>query len=320
MRGRSLATAEVDAVCREWLGSDVRLPSAVELRGGSYNTTYRLELSDGTRAVLRVAPAIDEQRPSERHLMRNEYASVPFLRPVADLMPTTLVADFTHRVIERDYVIQSYLEGVAAANVLGSWSDSEQAQLWREIGQTLAAIHAIKSDHFGRVMAPTASRWSDCLVTGFELIARGCDELEIDGSDLRDVADLAAASSEVLDSVRTASLLHGDLIPANVMVDPDEPGRGVIGIFDCDRTWWGDPPADWTFVFVERLPPRLQESFWEGYGEIPTQSDGARRRRAFYRARSIGEIRLEHARLGNDRQAQKTYEMMSAVFEELLTK
>ncbi|GAA4288935.1 hypothetical protein GCM10022262_32950 [Georgenia daeguensis] len=320
MRGGSLATTEVEAVCREWVGPDLQLRSAVELRGGSYNTTYRLEVSDGTRAVLRVAPPVDEQRPSERHLMRNEYASVPFLRPVADVMPTTLMADFTHRIIGRDYVIQSYLEGVPASNVLGSWSETAQAQLWRGIGQTLARIHAIKSDHFGRVMAPTTGRWSDCLVTGFELIARGCDELGIDGSDLRYVADLAAASSEVLDVVSTGSLLHGDLIPANVMVDPDDPGRGVIGIFDCDRTWWGDPLADWTLIFVERLPPVHRESFWDGYGETPTQSDEARRRRAFYRARSIGEIRLEHARLGKDRQAQKTYEMMSAVVEELVTK
>ncbi|MCX4808602.1 hypothetical protein OG594_44705 [Streptomyces sp. NBC_01214] len=39
---------------------------------------------------------------SEAHLMRNEYASVPWLAPIADLMPKVLAADFTGTVIGRD--------------------------------------------------------------------------------------------------------------------------------------------------------------------------------------------------------------------------
>ena len=38
-------------------GREPRVVAAVELSGGGYNTTYRLELGDDTRAVLRVAPA-----------------------------------------------------------------------------------------------------------------------------------------------------------------------------------------------------------------------------------------------------------------------
>ena len=43
--------------------------------------------------------------------MRNEHASIPYLAPIATLMPRTLMVDFTHEVIGRDFLFQAYLDG-----------------------------------------------------------------------------------------------------------------------------------------------------------------------------------------------------------------
>jgi aminoglycoside phosphotransferase (APT) family kinase protein len=313
----AISPAALHAITDSGLGSETPVTTAVELAGGGYNTTYRQELRDGTRAILRIAPAEEDQRPTERHLMRNEYLSIPFLKPVAALMPRILTADFTHAIVDRDYLIQTHLPGIPAAAALTGWPDEARAALWRSIGMILARVHTVRSDRFGRLMSPTANRWSECVITALTSIADECLALGVDGDDVRRVADLAARHDDVLDEVVSGTLLHGDLIPANVMVDPHEPGRGVIGLFDCDRTWWGDPYADWTFAAVDRLPSDQQGAFWTGYGTLPPSQPREQLRAHFYRARSLGEIRLEHARLGHQQQVRRTYELVAAVTSDL---
>lgn len=313
----AISPAALQVITESGLPFETPVLAAVELAGGGYNTSYRLELSDGTKAILRIAPAEEDQRSTERHLMRNEYVSIPFLRPVAALMPKVLIADFTHKIVDRDYLIQTHLPGIPGAAALAGWSDEARAELWRSIGMVLACVHTVRSDRFGRLMSPTANRWSECVITALTSIADDCQALGLDAEDVRRVADLAARHDDVLDEIVSATLLHGDLIPANVMVDPHDPGRGVTGLFDCDRTWWGDPYADWTFAAVGRLPPDQQSAFWVGYGALPPSQPREQLRALMYRARSLGEIRLEHARLGHQQGVRRTYVLVAAVARDL---
>lgn len=145
-------------------------------------------------------------------------------------------------------------------------------------------------------------------------MAEGCAAMGLAADDLRMIAT-AAGSDRALDTVHTAHLLHGDLGPGNVMVDAADPTCGIIGIFDCDRTWWGDPRADITFAYVERLSPEHRQAFWDGYGLLPEPSDP--RLDLYYLARTLGEARLQHARLGRTRQLRKTYDLLSDIAGQL---
>lgn len=311
---------ELRQVVQAWVaaGGPTAVESVVELSGGLYNSCFQLMTTRGDRAVVRVAPAEADQRPSELHLMRNEYASVPFLRPIADLIPSTLFADFTHQIIDRDYLIQSHLEGVPASRLLSSWSEANQQLFWTCLGSILARVHSTTCDRFGRLSNPSARSWSACLADGFDLIATGCDQLGVDATDLRVVADLVRTThGDALEQITTGHLLHGDLIPANVMIDPVHPERGIIGVFDTDRTWWGDPAADWTFTFIDRCSDNARQAFWSGYGhDLP--SDGAAQQRGLlYRVRALGEIRLEYARLARPAKLQETYIKARALIAQL---
>lgn len=117
------------------------------LDGGRYNSTFRLEFAVEAPLVLRIAPAEHDQRPSERHLLRNEVAGIPLLSVVADLMPATLVTDFSHAIIPRDYVVQSWLPGTPASRVARSWDSDALARLWRYLGAILRRIHSQNSPH-----------------------------------------------------------------------------------------------------------------------------------------------------------------------------
>ncbi|MGI8311973.1 phosphotransferase [Saccharopolyspora hattusasensis] len=81
---------------------------------GQENNTYRVDLGGDRPVILRIAFEPGRQARSERELMRNEHASVPFLAPIAPIapmIPHTLAADFTHEIIGRDYLFQTMLDG-----------------------------------------------------------------------------------------------------------------------------------------------------------------------------------------------------------------
>ena len=261
-----LAAGDVARVVSAWRRRPDDLEDVELIAGGGYNTTFRLTLVDGTQAVLRVAPRPEDERPSERGMMRNEWAAIPFLRPVAHLMPATLAADFTRELINRDYLIQSFLPGVRARETIKAWAPSEVTGFWRSLGEILARIHTVTATTFGRVIGPHHDSWSQTMRACFLAVADGCDELRLDSKDLRVLANLTAEYANHLDQIVRAHLLHGDLIPGNVMVDPEHPHRGVTGIFDCDRAWWGDPAADWTMLAVETAAEgarsRLLDRLW----------------------------------------------------------
>ncbi|MER7004119.1 hypothetical protein ABT297_13900 [Dactylosporangium sp. NPDC000555] len=100
----------------------VQVSSAVELGAGMYNNTYRVQVRGRDQpVVLRVAPPAAKQFRSERELMRNEYATVPWLTSIAPLMPQVVAADWSHEVIDRDYLVQTLLDGVPAPDHLGSY-------------------------------------------------------------------------------------------------------------------------------------------------------------------------------------------------------
>jgi hypothetical protein len=83
-RGVSLAVQRT-------FGDAAPLTSAEEF-GGTYNTTYRITVDGMERPViLRIAPAPGQQFSSERELMRNEAATVPYLSPIAGLVPARRV-------------------------------------------------------------------------------------------------------------------------------------------------------------------------------------------------------------------------------------
>lgn len=67
-----VSSAQLQAIVTRALGDDGAPVRAVELDGGTFHTTYRLELRGRPPVVLRVAPETARAGPSDRHALRNE--------------------------------------------------------------------------------------------------------------------------------------------------------------------------------------------------------------------------------------------------------
>jgi hypothetical protein len=109
---------------------------------------------------------------------------------------------------------------------------------------------------------------------------------------------------------------HGDLWTVNMMIAPDAPEPTITGVFDCDRTSWGDPASDWPIFMAGKRPGTERDAFWDAYGTL-AGTPGAARRSLFYRARHIGAARLERHRLGHAGDVPDTYRELREILAQL---
>ena len=294
---KPISADQLLAVCHRAFGPTVKVLSAVELNGGSYNSVYRVDIGNHRPVILRVAPEPSRQGIIHRELMRNEHASLPFFASVSAMMPRVVFADFTHELIERDYMWQSMLDGIPAHQGLNAFPRPEWRGFFEQLGTIAKTIHGTLGKRFGRIVGPHYDTWSEAVIS---LLKDTVTDLESAGSETDDIRRVIAIASEnrtVLNEITKPHLLHGDLWVQNFMLAPDADEPKIIGILDHDRSSWGDPMADWVIFMAERKPGTERDAFWNTYGALPN-SHNATWRRLIYRASHLSELRLELTRQG----------------------
>lgn len=247
-------------------------PAEVSAIGvGTWNATYRVTMPDREPVVLRIAP------PGE-DAMRNEHAAAPFFAGLTPLVPRLLFTDFTHEVVDRDYMFQSLLPGTPASAL-----DAYPPHYFRQLGEITRRVHAVAGTDFGRVLRPHFATWSESLVVEFAEMGDRYDTAGLDRADVDRVIEVIRANRAEFDEV-APRLLHGDLWSLNLLVDADV---NITGVLDWDTASWGDPYADWTIHQALGRPEAAD--FWTGYGPPPPD----RLRQRVYRARALAGARLD---------------------------
>jgi aminoglycoside phosphotransferase (APT) family kinase protein len=243
---------------------------ATEITDGWFNTIYRLTLSDGTPAVLKMAPPPDFQvMRYERHLMESEVAVLRLLENTdAVPVPRVLAYDATRTVHSHDYFLMECVPGSSLSSLNGQLTDAERTAIYTELGRISASINGVASDRFGRCHPDrcTADSW-------FASIVAMVDDLLLDAQDRsvelpvspERLKEAFGNAERELSQVTSPRLVVWDLHPGNVFV---ENGR-ITGIIDCDRAIWGDPLLEFLFRSLANTP----KAFHEGYGDESDTTD-----------------------------------------------
>ena len=288
-------TAEqILTMCQRAFGSGIQVVSARELGGGTFNRAFLITLPD-QQVILRIAPHPTKELVwHEQHLMHREHHIGPFFAAVAQLMPRTLMTDFTRQVIDCDYVFQSFIAGERWEDVAESLTAEESTPLWEQFGQITRTIHDTLGTTFGGPYPMTEFQtWSETILDRLGRVMQAMTQAQLDMTDMQSVFAAVQKHTPVLDTLRQPHLLHGDLWLFNILIQRDSTGAApkIVGILDADRAWWGDPLADWTmFVLAKSASAETQpmhDSFWRGYGELE-QTPGLEFRKAVYEAMHVG--------------------------------
>jgi len=290
-----LAAADIITMCRRAFGRGTRVESAHELGGGEYNTTYRVRMAGAEPVILRVAPPPGARLFwDERDLMRKEQAIQPYFAPIATLMPRTLLVDFTHQLIDRDYMFQTYMHGERWLEVEHELTPAEDEALWRQFARIAWSIHDVEGDSFGYPYpGPRFPSWSLAVLDIVDRVVSDLEEVGLDTTDILSVRRVVTENRDVFDEITRPRLTHGDLWPFNMLIERGPDGAAIVAVIDADRAWWCDPMADWTaHLFRIKTSPRMSRNraiYWDEYGPCP-QGPGSDLRALVYDGMYTGGV------------------------------
>lgn len=226
------------------------------LTGGMFATTYRVDLADGTRVVAKTAPPDDGQLLThERDLIRSEAIVYRLAEPHPDLlMPRVLLTDFSRTELPGDVVVASHARGVPADQG-PELTAATRATRRRRLGALMGRLHTLHGDRFGYIEPGTPLRgatWPEAFGRMVEALLADARRWEVDVAADRVRAALAT-HADALATVEHPSLVHADLWPGNLFVDPDS--GELTAVIDPERGFWGDPLFDLVGADPYRLGP-----------------------------------------------------------------
>ena len=255
------------------------------LRGGLFNTTYRLDMESRT-VILRLGPVHREVLlPYERHLMASEPVIQEMMLRCGIPTSKTVFLDLGRTFLDRDVAAVEPIAGVSMASLE---VDPVQVQnICRKAGELTRSIHAISAydleecprHPYGRTSlvlgGKGSSSWKEAMLCELHQWAECAQFVALLPQEtiLRCVRCFEALSG-VFDDIKEPRLVHGDLWFGNLLVDECGDLQAII---DNDRSFFGDPDFDLM------LPWMPSEPFMEGYGRDLDMSSGAVLRRKLYR-------------------------------------
>ncbi|MEU7476791.1 aminoglycoside phosphotransferase family protein [Lentzea sp. NPDC042327] len=231
------------------------------LGGGTYNRVFLVTAAEG-ELVVKISPGEQPGLTYERDLVRTEALFCALGARVAPV-PQVVRTDFSRSHVDGDVLVTTKLEGTPLFGRSGVDRDAVQEQL----GAAARALHTVEGPGFGYPQLGLHETWSQAFTAMVEAVQADAERYGV-------ALPRIPVDRRLFDEVRTPVLVHFDLWDGNVLVD-----RGLTGIVDGERAFWGDPVAD---LVSPALFGTVGESFLKGYGRALTDSEHVRL--AAYRA------------------------------------
>lgn len=318
-RERVRAVLDVAGIAPDLLGSHE------ELAEGTFNSAYRLRMTDGRDLVLKVAP--DPAAPVmgyEHGMMRTEelfYRTAYGRAPV----PEVVHASYERTVVGSDLLLMTWRPGRTLYSRRAERGSDAWIRLRSELGGLVASLQRVTGPGFGYPQKGLATDWRTAFLGMFDAVladARRFDAALPVPADR--IAELAHTRAGLLDEVETPVLVHFDLWPGNVLVEDTDRGPRISALVDGERAFWGDPLAEAVSLalFGDITD---DQAFLRGYragGGVLDTDTRTRRRLALYRSYLYLIMLVEAVPRGyggpaHDRQAQYVARELTRALEGL---
>lgn len=263
-------------------GSQPGLRSFQELKEGYYNAAALLELDDGLKCVLKAAPpdSVHVLR-YEKDIMRTEVGVMRLVRAQTEVpCPQVLYYDTSRRLLDADFFIMEFLEGIPFNRLRRDLAQPAQARVERGMGRLARQINRITGPAFGYFAQPEqpGCTWRDCFANMLrDLLLDGWEAGVVLPLGYEELFHRLESHFDALDEVETPCLLHWDLWDGNIFVDPHT--HKITGVIDYERALWGDPLME---VIFSNLDP--SSAYIQGYRTNLLATPNQRRRRLLYNA------------------------------------
>lgn len=160
------------------------------------------------------------------------HPDIPKLKKEADIykllyekvpVPEVYGLDESKEILSYSYIIMQYIKGFSLGSKYDAFSNIEKKEWLVKIGELLASIHSIKFDQFGEIFSLVEfqgeSSYKDYLKGYVNSICQKIKESnELDKQEIDKIKNYFFKNNLFNLNIK-ASLLHGNFIPDNIMVD-----------------------------------------------------------------------------------------------------
>lgn len=260
MTDGSFTAAELAAVSAR-LGRDI--VGTRRLTGG-YRNVNVLATAGPDRYVLR--------RCADPAACAVEAAVAACLRDTAVPVPEVVLADPGGALLGDPLLVSRFAPGTPGDRVLATGDDADACGLARAMGETLAAVGAVRfaePGFLGPDLVPTGGPVATGLVAYAEReLAGGNAGAAFDDAELAALRALVAREAPVVETVAgQAYLVHGDYNPKNVLAEPAAGGWRVTAVLDWEFALAATPLFDVgnALRFAAERPAGFAPAFTTGY-------------------------------------------------------
>jgi len=255
------------------------------LSGGTFSAVQSADLDDGTTVVMKTSVP-DEVPPGRTRLLTYEREMLGAERDMLTLLasvegvpsPRVILSDFTREVADVDVVVMEHVKGTPWDTVTDLMTAEANAHAWEQVGAIMAAMHSIEGEVFGypaHDFALGARSWPAFVAMLFDATIADAEQWGVDIEPDRAI-DALAASAHALAAITRPTLVHNDLWPGNVMLDP---ATGLVrGVLDFERALFGDPLQDFCgsqSMSTGRVEAALLTGFERAGGTVPLDEAGS---------------------------------------------
>ncbi|MBQ8202191.1 MAG: aminoglycoside phosphotransferase family protein [Clostridia bacterium] len=236
--------------------------SITELTEGMFNAAYRIDFTDGSTSILKIAAAsTDGLLSNEINLMQAEVAAMTLahehgIHGVARVQ----YADFTREHCSGPFFFMDVLPGRSLSSCGAELSVREQEHIMQQVGQLQRRLSEIHGDAF--CLMGDTRRFRDLfsmLRYMFTNVMRDAERRSVNVVISADeLFSQLSRDRHAFDEVKQPSFVHWDMWEGNIFVDRGE----LSGIIDWERAMWGDPYMDDRFRRHNR-----RAAFLEGFGQ-----------------------------------------------------
>jgi aminoglycoside phosphotransferase (APT) family kinase protein len=285
-----LDLAQVEQLVRKHFTDSASLPIK-ELTDGMFNSAWLIEgshsLSKGV--VLKVGPLPEtEILTYEKNILQTEVEVYRLLKEKPIPIPALLAYDFTRNDIPCDYFFMERMEGSTWKSYGRQFPKESRPNLMHELGRCNAVIHSVEGPWFGYIKEEKRFQfdtWGEAFTSMIaDILGDGKERNYI--LPYEEITKTVHKHRKLLNTVKVPKLVDFDMWAGNVFLKEDN-GFNISGVVDFERSFYGDPFADFTSAMMLFKDVEREPDFCMGYQDISgkalTVSDADRIRMDLYR-------------------------------------
>ena len=254
-----------EVVARWGLGP---LTEAAPLAGGMVNPAWLLN----GRAVLR----LNQREPTSPKIAKEAWA-LGWAANRLDVVrvPAVLGADTSRLILPYDYLLLEYLPGVRGDTIWAGATPAARADLSRQLGATLARLHALPLPGSGyggwntaTALLGTAESWVTVSAHHTEqMVAQAAELALLPPDQLAAVRGWFAEYRACVPDMPPRCLVHGDFGLWNALGTPAAGPAGPLltAVFDFEWAQAAPAPLDFPPIFADPDDPLDPAAFLAGY-------------------------------------------------------